>query len=58
MGSCDAVPGRGLSWDAAGMNANTIILGGLILLLAFDVSPWIMLGIFLTLMLVAASQEP
>jgi hypothetical protein len=40
------------------MNANTIILGGLILLLAFDVSPWIMLGIFLTLMLVAASQEP
>jgi hypothetical protein len=58
MGSCDAVPGRGLSRDAAGMNANTIILGGLILLLAFDVSPWIMLGIFLTLMLVAASQEP
>lgn len=39
------------------MNVNTIILGGLILLLAFGVSPWIMLGIYLILMLIASSVE-
>lgn len=39
------------------MNANTIILGGLILLLAFGVNHWIMLGIYLILMLIASSVE-